>query len=183
MPEPQGRTIRRVVPEHREELLGLPYPVTIRNAVVEKVDAATGEVLGRAVPDLDGLVAAVAMLRALAPVQLGPEELRFLRKAVGKTAKAFSEDIGIDPSTYSRWENGSQAPGEYVERLVRHYVCENLAEHAPAIDFDPKLITTMKVVPNSSKEARLDIEVTRLLYKDGATREKSQQWDAAGRAA
>ena len=179
----ERKILREIVPEYKEELLGLPYAVILRNAVVCKKDAETGELLGCAVPDLDGLAAAVAMMRALCPVKLSPEEIRFIRKTLDVPAKKFAEEIGIDPSTYSRWENGQQVPGEYVERLLRLHVCEQFAEAAPAIDYNPKMITLMRVLSAWPPGAVPLFVLTRVCYKDGRTREKSSQWDEYKEAA
>lgn len=183
MSETEGGIVQRIVPEHREDLLGLPYPVLIKNAVIEKVDGATGEVLARAIPDLDGLVASVAMIRALTPVKLSGEEIRFLRKAIGATAREVADTINVDPATFSRWETGAQGIGEYVERLLRHHISETLAPRAPAVDFDPSRITTMRILPAWPEGSVPPIEVTRVVYKDGVTRAKSIEWDAEVRMA
>jgi len=50
---------------------------------------------------------------------LNGKEIRFLRKNLGLTAKKISEIIGIDNSTISRWENGTQAISNTHDRFLR----------------------------------------------------------------
>jgi len=175
--------VQEVLPEFQEELLGLPYPVTILNAVVVRKDSTTGEVLGHAIPDLEGLAAAVAMVRLLIPVKLGPEEIKFVRKTLDMPAKRLAEDLNVDPSTYSRWENGSQVPGEYVERLLRIYACEVLKLHAPAVNYEASMITSMRVLAAWPEGQMPHIVIARVAYKDRDSRETTHQWDQAQEAA
>jgi len=178
-----GNTIRETMPVHEEDLIGLPYPVIIRDAAVCEKDADTGEILSYAIPDLDGFVAAVAMVRALMPVKLSQEEVRFMRKVLDLPAKKIAEYLAIDPSTYSRWENGRQTAGELVERMFRHHVCAELKGRVPAIDFEPSMINKMKIKPVWPEGDKPQILLTRIVFKDGATRRKSNQWDAGAIAA
>ncbi len=165
------------VPEYQEDLLGLPYPVTLRGGVVRKVDTETGETLGYAIADLDGLVAAVAMIRALHNVKLSGDEIRFIRKAADMSAKSLANEIYVDPSTFSRWENGSQTMNEHIERLFRLYICDTLAKRAPAIDYESKEIATMKILNAWEGGQYPLIDVCRIKFKNSATRISSPEWD------
>ena len=176
MADESKTTRREIMPEYREELLGLPYPVILKNGVIRKFDAA-GETLGHTIPNLEGMVAAVAIVRARMPIKLLPEEIRFMRKAVDMRAKAFAGAIGVDPATYSRWENGSQAIGEHVERILRIFVCGTLAARAPAIDYDPREIAMMKVLNAWPEGQTPKIELTMIMFKDAITRKKASAWD------
>ncbi len=171
------------VREYQEELLGLPYPVTLRGGVVREVDAATGETLGYAITDLDGLVAAVAMIRALHDVKLSGDEIRFMRKAVDMSAKSLANKIDVDPSTFSRWENGIQTMNEHIERIFRLYICDTLAERAPAIDYVSREIATMKIVKAWESGHYPVIDVCRVKLKNSATRISSPEWDREPAAA
>ena len=51
-------------------------------------------------------------------VLTGPE-IRFLRKVSKRKAKDFAEELGYDPSTLSRYENGKKAIGGQGSRLIR----------------------------------------------------------------
>lgn len=63
---------------------------------------------------------------------LSGEEIRFMRKELGMTGKAFAHFIGVSPITLSRWENdsGSANKSEAHDRLIRFafkiMICERL---------------------------------------------------------
>ncbi|MBW1764937.1 MAG: type II toxin-antitoxin system MqsA family antitoxin [Deltaproteobacteria bacterium] len=50
---------------------------------------------------------------------LNGNEIRFLRKNLGLTAKKLGEIIGIDNATISRWEKGSQLASNTHDRFLR----------------------------------------------------------------
>jgi putative zinc finger/helix-turn-helix YgiT family protein len=53
------------------------------------------------------------------PGVLTGEELRFLRKAMSKSAKDLAEMLNVDPVTVSRWENNRERIGVHSDRLIR----------------------------------------------------------------
>ena len=106
------------------------------------------------------------MTRALIPVKLAPEEVKFMRKAMGMTGRDLAAALNTDPATVSRWETGGQTPGEFVERLLRHLVCEELQARAPGIAYDPSRITRMRVQPAWPADAWPEIEVQRVKLKE-----------------
>lgn len=53
------------------------------------------------------------------PGRLSGGEIRFLRKSLGWSGNDFARHIGVDPSTVSRWESGTQAMGQVAERFLR----------------------------------------------------------------
>jgi len=53
------------------------------------------------------------------PEALTGEEVRFLRKRLGKKAKDFAAEIGIQPETLSRIENGRMPVEQQTDKLVR----------------------------------------------------------------
>ena len=68
------------------------------------------------------------------PTKLGGPEIRFMRKEVDMTAKAFAEAIAVDPVTLSRWENdaGDANKTDSHDQLIRYafkvMMCEKLRE-------------------------------------------------------
>jgi putative zinc finger/helix-turn-helix YgiT family protein len=46
-------------------------------------------------------------------------EFRFLRKAMGKSAKEIAECLAVNPVTISRWENDKEKIGPQSDRLLR----------------------------------------------------------------
>jgi transcriptional regulator with XRE-family HTH domain len=47
------------------------------------------------------------------------DEVRFLRKRLGKKAKDFAVEVGIEPETLSRIENGHLLVGQQTDKLIR----------------------------------------------------------------
>ena len=67
------------LPVHTEEnLMGIP--VILKDAAVVESDAAGDETV--TIPDMDALVAAIAVNRCLEPGKLAGAEIRFMRKAL-----------------------------------------------------------------------------------------------------
>lgn len=50
---------------------------------------------------------------------LNGNEIKFLRKNIGLSAKIFAEYLGINKATFSRWEHNSQEPSKTHDRLIR----------------------------------------------------------------
>jgi len=55
------------------------------------------------------------------PFALASEEIRFLRKRLGKKQSDFAAQIGMEVETMSRIENGHIKPSKRTDRLVRLY--------------------------------------------------------------
>jgi DNA-binding transcriptional regulator YiaG len=172
---------RRVLPEHAEPLLGLPYPVIVHDAAVQVVDTATGDVRGVSIPDLEGLAAAVSMERCLIPVQLAPQEIRFVREVLQLRSGELAGRIDVDPATFSRYETGAQGVGEQTERLFRIFVCATLADRLPGTAFDPRMITSMKVRRRAEGDPWPEMRFRRVRVKTQGT--VADQWDATPLAA
>ena len=55
------------------------------------------------------------------PKALSPEEIRFLRKRLGKKQADFANEIGVRPETLSRFETGETRTNERTDKLIRLY--------------------------------------------------------------
>ena len=97
------------------------------------------------IPDLEGLIAAVAVTRVIHDLKLNGGEIRFLRKAVAMTARTLADRLEVTPETVSRWENGKDPIGPTSEKLLRLIVGDELSQKAPAIDFDSAEIVRMRI--------------------------------------
>jgi len=134
----------------------LGYPVTVLDSAYEDEELdAIGLVNAAA------LGASVAVTRALIPLQLCGAELRFLRKAMGRTGKEFAEAIDVDPAVLSRWENDKQTMGGFAEKVIRQYVLDELGEAAAGVPVPKGLVPTMKIVPRDAA----DTEPLRLVFR------------------
>ena len=136
---------RNTLHEYRGDLLGAPFNVVVEDAVVEELCAGCGTKKGVMIPNLKGLVAAVAMTRALNPTHLTGGEIRFLRKSVGWKAKDLAKQLKVSPEHISRCENGKEPLGAIREKYLRLYTCVKLANSAPRIDFSSDDFEDMEI--------------------------------------
>lgn len=135
---------RSIKPEHLEDLGGIV--VLLRNAVfVDRCETCDEE--ETTIPNMKGLVCAAALARMLNPIRLSGKEIKFIRRALGLTQKTFAERMDVAIETISRWENDAQGCGGFTEKTLRHNACALLHKHAPAIDFDHEVITSIKFEP------------------------------------
>ena len=92
-------------------------PVTLLNTVREDDEGNLD------IPNLDMLLATVAVARVLAPIQMVGAELRFLRHVLHLTGTEFARAIDLsDKTVVSRWENGKTRPGGYTEKIIRQLI-------------------------------------------------------------
>ncbi|MDT8330216.1 helix-turn-helix domain-containing protein [Roseomonas gilardii] len=178
----------RTIHRYEEDGLGLPYPVVLYNAAQEEVDDETGKVIGISIPNMEGLVAAVAILRAMIPVQLDGAEVRFIRQVIGKSSKQFAEELNLDPATLSRWENNKQTVGEWADGQVRHAAVLLLSERAPSMKVDIKDVWAMHPRKRQAGELWPEIEVVLEHVEDPCpeqpvTPEPDTSWQPMQRAA
>ena len=129
-----GRLQKRQVKEFRDDLLGIAN-VVLLDAVEQKVCEDCNEVATTTIPDLNGLIAAVAITRALFPAKLGGPEIRFMRGALGLTAKKLAAKLEVREETVSRWEHGKEPIRPQSEKLLRMMAGSRLRKAAPGIDF------------------------------------------------
>ena len=144
-----------VLPEYNGNLVGAPFSVTIEGAVIQESCGNCGIILSVGIPNLQGLIAAIAMTRAMCPQKLNGQEIRFLRAAAGCKAAQLAEKIGVDPATVSRWETGVQPISESYEKHLRLFVCVSLWKAAPLADFCPEKLVNLKIDPARSANSNL----------------------------
>ena len=125
-------------------------PVTLFDTVQED-DEGNLEI-----PNLDMLLATVAVARAVTPIQLVGVELRFLRHVLHLTGAEFAESIDLsDKSVVSRWENGKTRPGGYTEKVIRQLILNMLSHRAPGIEIPENAIPGMKIRQREASEGPL----------------------------
>jgi DNA-binding transcriptional regulator YiaG len=74
------------------------------------------------IPHINELMRVVALAVIARPYRLAGEEVRFLRKFLGKTGAEFSGIVSVDITTLSKWENNEDPVGEQSDRLIRAVV-------------------------------------------------------------
>jgi DNA-binding transcriptional regulator YiaG len=129
---------------YEDKLLGIPG-VYIKNAVVREFCPKCRHNQSIIIPNLQGLIAAVAVHRINQPLKLSPREILFLRKACEWTARTFAGKLEVRPETVSRWENGKETMSPQSEKLLRLIVGDKLHRAASAITFDPQFIGNMRL--------------------------------------
>ena len=98
------------------------------------------------VPWLDSLAKAAAVVRCLMPVRLKGSEVKAIRRILELTGKEMAKRLDTKPETISRWENGAQGVGSFLEKIFRLHVCEELKEQVKGIEYDAKMISHMLVM-------------------------------------
>lgn len=71
------------------------------------------------IPNMNGLMRALALAVIEKPYRLTGEEVRFLRKYLRLTGEEFSRLIHVDKTTLSKWENNDDRVGDQSDRLIR----------------------------------------------------------------
>ena len=161
----------RVISRHEERGLGLPYPVVLLNAA-EEVMNDQGERVGVRIPDLEGLAAAVAVVRCLHPLQLSGQEVRFIRRVLGFTQKELADSLEVSaPETISRWENGAYSGG-YTEKLLRTITLIKLKARTPGVSAHHDVIVGLRLIKRDAAHLP-EMLAERVPVTDGAR----QAWD------
>jgi DNA-binding transcriptional regulator YiaG len=91
------------------------------------------------------LGAAMAVARVKHPQKLAGRDVRFLRKEMRLTPKAFAGKIGVHVETVSRWENDREAIDPSSEKLLRRMVLIELGDAALGVDYDERAVAAMRV--------------------------------------
>jgi transcriptional regulator with XRE-family HTH domain len=85
------------------------------------------------------------------PFALSGDEIRFLRKRLGKKQADFSKQLGLEIETLSRIENGHLPASERTDKFIRLYYA--LASKDPVLlgqmqeDLDARLATWQRIMP------------------------------------
>jgi len=151
MTESHGTVLERL---EDESLFGIP--IALIDTVSVETDADGEEIY--TILAHDELTAAVPLARALVPVALDGQALAALRRACGLSGAAFARAAGMNPSTLSRLEAATQGMGDYLEKLLRIYVAEELHTRAPGVGFQARAIVTMKLMPVCGERVRITLE-------------------------
>ena len=164
----------RTISHYEEDGLGLLYPVVLIDSVEEELDAA-GTQIGVSIPDMEQLVAAVAIARAIIPLRLDGQEVRFMRHALDMTATALAEALEIDKATFSRWENNKQSLGGWADKQIRLMVVVTLGKFVPSLNVDAEQIPRMRIADRPDG-VWPQLEMRRVAAPGGGA-DGAEQWD------
>lgn len=81
------------------------------------------------IPNVEGLHTAIVCALLEKDAALDPSELRFIRKTLRMTQKAFSGVVGVTDITVCNWESGKQRPDFHRENSLRVCVLVWLVNH------------------------------------------------------
>ena len=108
------------------------------------------------IPNMDGLMLAVATALICIPRKLAGDQVRFLRKFVGKSAADFSSFLHIDPTHLSKIENDKTDIGAGTDKLVRLLV----ANMSPALKSTiEELMATIPMIEDRRENGLHELQV------------------------
>lgn len=110
---------------HRFDEIGVPVLLK-RIRLIKCSHCRTAEPI---IPNMSDLIDAVALAVILQPTKLNGQEVRFLRKFVGKNNKDFASLLDVDNTHLSKVENGQNGLeiGDQLDKYVRVLVM-NMSE-------------------------------------------------------
>lgn len=91
--------------------------VHLSNADIWRCNACREEIVS--IPRSMELMKSIAESILLKPTSLSGAEIRFLRKNLAMKINEFSQLLGVDRVTVSRWENDHEKPSRSADRLIR----------------------------------------------------------------
>jgi YgiT-type zinc finger domain-containing protein len=94
----------------------------LKNVVLVGIDRIVCTACGNVdpiIPQINELMGVLAVAIISQPYRLRGEDVRFLRKFIGKNGKEFCELLHVDRATLSKWENNEDPIGASNDRLVR----------------------------------------------------------------
>ena len=148
-----------IIESHQTEIIGIE--VVLHNSA-ERVKCRDCHDETIMIPNMAGLIAAIAMLRVLNPIKLKGSEIRFIRKSLGLSAKKFASILEVSAESFSRWENDKSPISSVYEKLLRIFAAKNLQEKAPAIDMDIDTLVHMHIKPVCSSNRKMIFHLERL---------------------
>jgi DNA-binding transcriptional regulator YiaG len=154
---------------YEDKLLGIPG-VYLRNTVSRDFCPKCQKNQSIVIPNLQGLIAAVAVHRVKQPLKLSAEEIRFLRKACEWKAIELGKKLEVRAETISRWEHGTETMSPQSEKLLRVIVADELSGKAPGIDVDPKALAKMPLQPVSRRRLFMCFEYSADDWKEDKKR-------------
>jgi transcriptional regulator with XRE-family HTH domain len=162
---------RYVVPS---ALLGAEH-VTLVNAVSEETCSKCGK-SKIYIPDLPGLITAVALTRVKLPFKLNPKEIRFVRKVTELSAKEMADLLKVTPETLSRWENEKMPMAEQAEVFFRLISIALLSDKAEAVDPEMEKVVKMEIKSAFDQEELSKWMHFVRVFRDRKDKEADELW-------
>jgi len=164
--------------------LSLEFGIPLRlHQAVQCIRCAHCGLVTYSTPYPEKLAAAAAVYRVMMPQKLSGKEIRFIRKALGYTAKDMASVLEVVPETFSRWENGHAAINPSSEKLLRINVGIKLAQLAPAIVFNVADIVEMDIKAALKDKAEIVLDLQLVTFKNTAQDEPREEYTPEKKAA
>lgn len=142
----RGPRIEETVLGNYDATIHVGLRTLVCGAARERTDE-TGEVTIE-IPKPEELRAAAAIMRCLLPIKLRGSEMKAMRKILNLTLAEMADklDQKTAAQTVSRWETEAQPMGGYAEKMLRLFVCEELKERAPGVEYNGRMIAHLRVI-------------------------------------
>ena len=155
-----GRNARVIVGDYLFEEMGLP--VTLAN--VDLIQCGHCGNIDPIIPNMHDLMNLIAFAVIAHPCELTGDEVRFLRKYLGMRGKELSAQLGIDPTTLSKWENGGEI-GPQSDRLLRLFVLSKSEELGKKVKQLLEMLSQITECPPAHRsQLKIDTETMEYQY-------------------
>jgi transcriptional regulator with XRE-family HTH domain len=183
MKQCDNHAIRKsLIPSYQADMLGIAG-VRLLNAVIQERCVECDYLQSITIPNLQGLIAAVAVTRAFVPQKLRGGDIRFLREALGMTGlELAAKVVKVSPSQLSRWENDKEPMGQPNERLLRLYIADELIKRT-ALKVDKSILYRMDIEAPLSVGAEVPMEFYLQSPEVKVTRKREPRWRSVKAAA
>jgi transcriptional regulator with XRE-family HTH domain len=128
------------------------------------------------IPAVDGLHLVLAQVVVGQPWPLKGQDIRFLRKYLGYSARQFSERLGLHYTTLSRMENGHDRIERDKDALIRLFCATAMCERSNR-PFPKSLLGVLEQLESASLDLR-DLQIEHVDLTDGIA-EPQHAWQEA----
>lgn len=162
-----SKYVHRVIEKYDDNMLGLPYPVTILRSAEECVDAS-GNIVGRGYPDVEGLCRELALQLCHIPTYLTGKEVKFIRCVARLSRCDFATQLGMSESKLIWWEEGSeQLEDVLVDSRVKAITVRALSKKAEDVVHLYSLVPSILPAPTNVviTRANYTVPIVVAIYK------------------
>jgi transcriptional regulator with XRE-family HTH domain len=166
----------------RKERRAVEYPECgLDNVVLVNVPARVCDEnhVDLQIPAIDNLHLVLARTLVARPFPLKGQEVRFLRKYLGYSARAFARHIGLNYVTLSKFENDRTRIPRRLDSLIRLFAAQAICEREGQA-FPERLIPVLEQLEADTFDAQADLRVEHVAL--GGTRQMASSKDVWRRA-